>query len=435
MDFEQFKKGVKLFKKIDCTFELMEKMAKVKANLYMKLGFWGGLIVALEIYPTDEIEQFAADYRHLYFNPKFIEQHDERTIRGMVFHSLIHLAFRHIQRISNREQEIWGTATEMNSDLLSKESFEDYNRFKKSITRTLQMNIKDTNYIKPKFHQKTSDEMYKMLMDEVQEQEASGSVGIAPSNVSNDNKGEWSCNVTEVNEKYTDMVNPIVAEMEQRRFDGIMQNSYEREKSRGTLPASIQELINAINEEPKIDWKTILYKFVQFIIAVDFSWSRPSKSMLANGIISPGVIKNNIYVVIAIDTSGSVGQKELTDFLTETHAILMTFGANIKVILIDCDAKVQNVETIEYGEGLHYDVTDKTWYGRGGTRFEPVFEWIDEKVEDGEIEQPQVLLYFTDTHGSYPNEAPDYQTVWISTEPEERMSTPPFGEIIVYEEE
>ena len=154
--------------------------------------------------------------------------------------------------------------------------------------------------------------------------------------------------------------------------------------------------------------------------------------MMANGLIMPSIVKNNIDVIVAIDTSGSVSQEELTDFLTETQGIINSFGNNIKITLIDCDAQVQNVEIIEYGMALGYDLTDKKWYGRGGTRFEPVFEKVDEEMETGNWDRPQLLIYFTDSYGSFPDEEPEYPTLWVYNQTEDSTTPPPFGEVIYY---
>jgi len=78
-------------------------------------------------------------------------------------------------------------------------------------------------------------------------------------------------------------------------------------------------------------------------------------------------------VVIIVDTSGSVGQEELTRFLTEVMQVVEMYPTTV----LFCDAAVQAVAE---------EVTDvhaliQKLKGGGGTRFAPAFEWIEENKE------------------------------------------------------
>jgi predicted metal-dependent peptidase len=66
-------------------------------------------------------------------------------------------------------------------------------------------------------------------------------------------------------------------------------------------------------------------------------------------------------------------------------------------------------------------------YGRGGTRFEPVFDWIKEKSRQG-VFPFDTLIYLTDGFGSFPDKTPNYPVLWIMT-PQARTEIP-FGEVI-----
>jgi len=46
--------------------------------------------------------------------------------------------------------------------------------------------------------------------------------------------------------------------------------------------------------------------------------------------------------------------------------------------------------------------------GGGGTRFTPVFEWIDR-----ELLAPDLLIYFTDAQGEFPPAPPPYPVLWL----------------------
>ena len=49
--------------------------------------------------------------------------------------------------------------------------------------------------------------------------------------------------------------------------------------------------------------------------------------------------------------------------------------------------------------------------GGGGTDFRPVFRYVDEHPEL----EPNLLIYFTDGYGDYPDRAPAYPVMWLLT--------------------
>jgi len=46
--------------------------------------------------------------------------------------------------------------------------------------------------------------------------------------------------------------------------------------------------------------------------------------------------------------------------------------------------------------------------GGGGTRFTPVFDWVEKQDM-----QPDLLVYFTDAEGEFPKQAPPYPVIWL----------------------
>ena len=120
-------------------------------------------------------------------------------------------------------------------------------------------------------------------------------------------------------------------------------------------------------------------------------------------------------IVIVVDTSASIGTKELEQFAGEINAITNdAWPESIRVIY--CDAAVQAVE--EFGPSDPIKLSPK---GGGGTDFVPPFRW----VEENDIE-PKCLIYLTDLccH-SFPG-PPDYPVLWVT----DSHKTAPFGETL-----
>jgi predicted metal-dependent peptidase len=83
----------------------------------------------------------------------------------------------------------------------------------------------------------------------------------------------------------------------------------------------------AINEllEPAVDWRECTREFVQtYCAGSDFgSWRRPNRRFLGAGFYMPSGVSERIgELVVAIDTSGSIDQAALTEFLSELVGIV-----------------------------------------------------------------------------------------------------------------
>ena len=124
-------------------------------------------------------------------------------------------------------------------------------------------------------------------------------------------------------------------------------------------------------------------------------------------------------LVVAVDTSGSITKDDLQQFASEIDDILNQYPTTVTVIY--CDTKVQQVEEFT-AETRPIRLDAK---GGGGTRFSPVWKWIEENAE----ETPCAVVYLSDLAcNDYGNE-PEYPCLWVNTG-KYQASPPPFGEVV-----
>ncbi|WP_312104053.1 VWA-like domain-containing protein, partial [Lachnoclostridium sp.] len=144
-------------------------------------------------------------------------------------------------------------------------------------------------------------------------------------------------------------------------------------------------------------------------------------------------------IVIAIDTSGSCASDLIYRFLKETIKILKsteTFHDKFRIHLIQCDDEIREhkiltnlMELNQYME--HFQVK-----GFGNTDFRPVFEYMKELKQMGELKRLKGLLYFTDGYGTFPNKQPEYETAFIFVRNQyEEDKVPVWAMKVVLEEE
>lgn len=154
------------------------------------------------------------------------------------------------------------------------------------------------------------------------------------------------------------------------------------QKSRGTIPGEVEELIKKLNAftPPIFDWKAYLRRFVGGAFDTETKKSRrklnpryPDEAAIK--------IKFKKRILISIDTSGSVSTEELQKFLNEMHFIQRS-GVAIEVL--QCDAIVRDVTKFDHR-------ADFKVYGRGGTDFQPVIDYYNDNYRDY-----CCMIFFTD---------------------------------------
>ena len=129
--------------------------------------------------------------------------------------------------------------------------------------------------------------------------------------------------------------------------------------------------------QPQIDWREVLREFVQTTCTgSDYStYRRPNRRYLSSGMYMPSGISEQVgELVVAIDTSGSIGQRELSAFLTEVKEICETVHPE-SVRLMYWDTRVCRDEKYDMHE-LDTLVQSTKPAGGGGTDVTCVTDYI-----------------------------------------------------------
>lgn len=123
--------------------------------------------------------------------------------------------------------------------------------------------------------------------------------------------------------------------------------------------------------------------------------------------------------VIAIDTSASTKGDTVAAFVERTCDILEDagmFSDALNLYLIQCDAQIQDVARITSRADARAWADGLEIKGLGGTDFRPVFSYIDDLMDAGELAHLKGLLYFTDGQGAYPRSKPRYDVAFVLTD-------------------
>jgi predicted metal-dependent peptidase len=153
-------------------------------------------------------------------------------------------------------------------------------------------------------------------------------------------------------------------------------------KSRGNVPGELKGLLDKLNssEPPKFDWKSYLRRFTGGSQKVFTKKLRRKFNKRFED--NPGLkIKHRKHILVAVDTSGSVSDKEVQEFFHEIDHINKT-GAEITIV--QCDTSIRHIGPYKAGDKIEI-------HGRGGTYFDPVLELYNENQD-----KYTCLVYLTD---------------------------------------
>ena len=146
-------------------------------------------------------------------------------------------------------------------------------------------------------------------------------------------------------------------------------------------------------------------------------------------------------LVIAIDTSASVGKETVRAFVRKTYSILKSeesFFSRINIHILQCDTRIQDMAVMTCEQELERYIDGLELKGFGGTDFRPVFEYIGQQRAQGKLSDLKGMIYFTDGLGTFPEKAPDYETAFVflqgDYEKKHKPEVPPWAVRIMLEE-
>ena len=205
--------------------------------------------------------------------------------------------------------------------------------------------------------------------------------------------------------------------------DGMLVRAADRTSAGtwGSMPGVVRDAVQQARErgKPKVDWKRTLRLFTsgtgrtKLVLTSRRESARYGNANLPGhpvdprdprvGRLVPGTkIKRLHSLLVAVDTSGSIGPAQLDAFFNEVDGIWRS-GAAVEVVA--CDAAVH--ESFAYKGRAPANMG-----GGGGTAFEPVFRWMREQKGrryDG-------VIYLTDGFGPAPDTRPPCKLLWIVTD-------------------
>jgi predicted metal-dependent peptidase len=350
------------------------KLAAARTRLILDKPFLGSLALRLPLVAADagQCRSTWSDGKSLYYNRSYIESLDVEQTQFALSREALHCALLHFYRRANRAQDLWQSACDLAvNPLLIDDGLKP---------------TPDTLFL-PEFRGMTAEEIYPLLRDtELQQQSRGEQSERGPAQappVKPLSQGE-----TEV----------LAAKWRQRLAAAAQQA-----QQAGKLSAEMARVVDFFLQ-PKLPWRSLLAQHLSATARNDYSYTRPS-SRRGDPAVFPGLRGDEVNLVVAVDTSGSIRAEEITQFFSEINAIKGQIRA--RITLLCCDAAIGD------GFPMYFEAWDEFRIepcvtGGGGTDFRPVFRWIERQDMT-----PDSLVYFTDACGDFPEREPGFPTLWL----------------------
>lgn len=391
---------------------ILTKLAAARTRLIMERPFLGSLVMHLPLKAAPEwCRTTATDAKAFYFNPGFIDNLNLAQTQFVLAHEAMHCAMGHDHRRNGRIKRRWDVACEHAVNLVLIED---------GMKPPLHGILADQNYLTL-----SAEEIYPMIPDDTPEEsfdehlfDSDNDTGSSPDeNQRQDNPeagesgGQGREGQSEAEEREgsggqasqkPDPLSQAEREELSEQWKNRLAAAAQAARQAGKLSQSMMRWVDDLLA-PSLPWRALLARFFAVNQRDDYSWRRPSRR--EGDALLPRLSSEGLDVVAAIDTSGSIGDEELREFVTELDALKGQVRA--KVTLLACDNHVaedapwefEPWDTMQLPPGLE---------GGGGTDFRPVFDWIET-----ENRSPNLLVYFTDAEGEFPKQPPAYPVIWL----------------------
>jgi predicted metal-dependent peptidase len=364
--------------------QLSQKISSAKAKLLVEYPLFGTIASKLKLIPNDDIQAFKSDGTTLEFNSDFFNEISLAQMEFVFANGAMHASLSHESRKNARSGWLWQLSTDYAvNDMLVENGME----------RPYQ-----AHYSK-RFHGLYAEEIYAELKEDILRDEL-----------------EYEADdINDVQNSEATQEEELLQNQEEQLFEEFAQSILDAENKRADLPTSIGRFFS-IEKDGKIDWRDELRSAIERFHKDDYTQMPANKKFLHLGFYLPSSVSNRLKLVVAVDSSGSIDEDLLSEFLSELNFLMNTIPS-YEINLLVCDDKIRSNTTFYSG-----DILEATVEGGGATDFRPVFDLIENELFDTKL-----LLYFSDLDGIFPISEPFYDVKWITPIKQDV----PFGEVII----
>ena len=374
-----------------------DEIVRFKMQLLRKMPFYGDIVMRLPIVRNDAVPTAQTNGRMIEYNAKFLSGMREGQRNFVIMHEIFHVLLLHCDRRNERRPRIWNTAADIIVNHMLQRLTHEMNSRGIVFERPLDGIFEYIN------DSETVENLYAKLLEANKDQkENSKKVRVmlnnwgpyrnkqfnAPDDIILIDVTEHSGDVKKGkdDEDSKDLLKEIGLS-KQAILDIIRESATKNRSSMGSyfVPKQLFGLV----ESKKIKWQVLLKDFLIEEINEETSYSTPERKYIHMDLIIPGygTQEEKLEEIWAfVDSSGSIGSNEMSQFLTQLYRISKEFHCVINICYWDTE-----VTDVHKKIANEKDIFNSLPKHSGGTDINCVYRWIKEnKVK------PDVMLVLTD---------------------------------------
>ena len=334
----------------------------------------------------------ATDGVEVIYNPAFIDQLPALQVDGVMLHEVLHAALLHVPRRGFRDAKRWNIAADI---VVNGLLFQNGFQLPDGVLRDAELEHYSVEEVYALLQQNPNQPELPNpdLLEEGSTQSAEGQQGQQAGR-----QPGRSSSASKTLERYW--------------RDAMQQAaSAARGFGQGKLPAGLERPVAEVTSA-RLDWKSLLWRFLTRT-PTDFAGF--DRRFVYRGLYIETLEAESVRVFVCVDTSGSVDDGQITEFLSEVRGITRAYP--------QAQAKLYYADAAVYGP---YELEGNSQpEGGGGTDFRPFFDALrDQDCENA------VAVYLTDGYGEFPETVPDLPVLWIVTPGGLESERFPFGEAV-----
>jgi predicted metal-dependent peptidase len=393
--------------------QILEEVSKTTIQLLLKEPFYGHFFTGIlkevtETIPTMAVGLTSNKMVKLYVNPIFWKEdlNSSEFRYGVLKHEILHIVLKHIITSKNfSNKRIFNIA----ADIVVNQYIATQQLPEGAVTLALFPDFKMEANREVGYYYDILNKEWQQMLNSNYKCEADGSSsksGSGKGNISKDNLYDLMTNVWEELDRHDLWTKEFekLSEAERKIVDAylneIIKNGINRvgAKGIGSLPGNLRAYLNQLMEslKPNVDWRRILRIFTTSSSKtyIKNTIRRPSKRYGT----TPGIkIKQKNKILVAVDTSGSIGQQELKAFFGELYHI---WKQGAEIMVAECDTAISHTF-------LYKGKPPEFVHGRGGTDFNDPIRYANEEYF------PDAIVYFTDGYGAVPHIKSRKPILWL----------------------
>lgn len=346
-------------------------------QLFEQERFYAELVLEMNRVITNGIPTMGVCVRdkiELHINPKFFESMSPKERIAVLKHECGHILNDHIPRFKELAPEVYNKSSDIADRIINNVKHKSMNIAADCALNCNIANLPEDCMLPSKFDLK-GGETFEWYHENLKNNEKMKNMtGFDDHSIWSESEGD--------------------REILKEKIRQSVETAANKTRAAGKMTNDDELLVSRLNK-PK-NWRAILRQFAAKHMTSVLE-STKKKRNRRYGINIPGHIKTEeLHLGVAIDTSGSVSDEALNQFMSEIGNI----AKYAKVTVVEADSEIKN--SYVFDPKKTYKVK-----GRGGTAYKPAFDFFNDKEVDG-------VIYFgdMDCYDTEDLKKPKYSVLW-----------------------